>query len=226
MVTATIRIPLFATLATMGCLLVATPAAAAVIASQSPLDGGSAFESTVSFGQQNGDTFTLSDSGSITGLEWWGTQVADMSGFFVRVFDDLSANTLSVLECDNGTFAAPCGAPVVAASTALVDDAQNAIDKFSIDFPSPIDLASGTYLLSIGHETDFWFWLEGVAGDGVGQLRSADDESWQNATPDFSFSAIGTLDGTPGTVPEPTTLALLGLAGIGGVFAGARRRRT
>lgn len=206
------------------CVLTASPASAALIASQAPIDGGDSYESTIGFGLQNGDTFVVNQSGSVTGLEWWGTQLADTSGFYVRLFDSQLANAMPVYECDDGTSSANVCDPIAASATSLMDSFGSPIDKFSIDFSAPIGLSAGTYLLSIGYDVDYWYWLAGSGSDGVGNFRAADDESWSSAPPAFSFSVIGTLD-TGGSVPEPGTLALLGVVGLAGVVRRTRQRR-
>lgn len=224
-----VKFPLLCCLAAAICVLASTPVSAAVIASQASVDGGVSFESTITFGLQNGDTFAMSNSGQVTGLEWWGTQTQedggggrDTAGFYLRLFSNLGANAAPVFECDYlGNSPSTCDAPIVADSTTLLDSSGGPVDKFSISLATKITLAAGTYLLSIGYENDYWYWLEG-GGNGESHLRAADNEAWQSLPPDLAFSVIGELDQP--TVPEPGTLALLGLVGLGGMLSSLHRR--
>jgi hypothetical protein len=206
-------------LRTLSALLLSAAAlssTAAELYRQSPMDGGTsldgAYSTTGFFGFQNADAFTLPAASTVTGFRWWGTDAADLSAFVVRLFADLTA--------EPDTFDALAGT-VTQSPTALLDASGAAIFEYELTLTTPQALPAGARYLSVflDSDTDVWAWLEGAGADGVSDFRGVDGASWDVLPPDLALAVLG--DRTT-SVPEPTTMLLLGLAGVAAV--GTRRR--
>ncbi len=199
----------------------AVPASAAVIYGQAPAAGGASYESSIVFGFHNADTFHLTTGATVDTLEWWGTQADDADGFNVRLFDSLDGNSAAVFEC--GYSFSACPTPVASTGSGLLDLDDRTIFKFSLTGLN-ISLAAGTnYVFSVAYEPEQWFWLTSDDGDGISYFRGDDADSWIDDSPDMAFSVVGTAVTPPNGVPEPSTLALLGLA-VGALTARRARK--
>lgn len=196
--------------------LMVASANAGVLLQQAPLDNGTGFYSSIGGGVQNADNFVFGAAVKLDGIGWWGSYSDDQGDdFVVRIFSDNSGS--------------PDTAPLnefnqvaTKSSTSLMDDAGQTVSYYEIAL-SPLDLQAGTYYLSIMNEQGVWNWLEADAGNGNNWWRIADGDPWDlDQTFDFSFALMGNR---VTNVPEPSSLALLGIAGLSMVLAGRRRQQ-
>ncbi|WP_454456857.1 PEP-CTERM sorting domain-containing protein [Thauera phenylacetica] len=206
--------PLIRSLCAAGLIAAAPLASAAVLVSQPFSNGGDSFLSAFDGGSINADSFTLGGAVDVSSIAWWGTEAAGGSGFSVRI-----ASTLDGLLSG----ASALSGSVASAPTGDSDSQGQDIFRFDLSLASPLGLGSGTHYLAIGYEGQTiapeWAWATGVPGDGLSAFL--DQQGWTEAGPDMSLEIIGERRQT---VPEPGTLALLGLSGLGGLLA--RRRRS
>ena len=203
--------PLMRSLCAAGLIAAAPLASAAVLVSQPfSAPGGESFLSTFDGGFINADSFSLGGAVDVSSIAWWGTEAAGGGSFSVRVASSL-----------NGLLSASAlGGTVVSASANAMDSDQRALHRFELTLGSALGLGGGTHYLAIGYEdaSSEWHWTAGNNGDSVSYYSDA--PYWPEDDVDLSFEVVGERRQT---VPEPGILALLGLAGIGGLLA--RRRR-
>lgn len=200
-------------------MLGAGAAGAAVLYSQAPLQGGTSYYATPTIGQQLADNFTLSFTSDIEQISWWGGYDFDFDAgddsFRVRLYENV-VGAGSVLH----EFASTV---VTRTSTALFDSVQNGIYKYTFALPAPVQMGVGSYFLFVENlGSSDWIWLSSATGDTSFVYRAAEGSNWTGSVADLAMEIKGSRVTTQ--VSEPGTLALLGLAGIGGLLARRRRR--
>lgn len=201
----------------MGVLLVAMTgaASAAVLVEQLPQDQGTGYFANPNIPQQLADDFTLGGAASLEGITWWGGYDGNIDNgdddFLVRVFSGIGGT---------GTLLQAFNSPVVTRSTTtLTDSVLNAVYQYDFSLGSALNLAAGTYYLSVQNlGSSDWFWQQAVAGSVGLWFRGEDSDVWQANPDNLAFR----LNGTPAQIPEPGILGLFMLAGVG--LALARRR--
>lgn len=171
------------------------------------------------------DDFTLSSSETIRSAQFWGTHLRGGSdpaveAFTLNIYSDISGVPDALVASSSLT---------IASKTDTGADHNNIaganIINFIVDLDNPISLGAETYWLSIystsnlggnlSHlDTDF-VWQE--AGNSGNSFRSTDSgTTWETRNTPLSFNLSNTS-----TIPEPSTLFLIGICGLVSIF---RRR--
>jgi hypothetical protein len=212
----------FATLARHGAAVLALAAvlagsahASGVLYSQAPTAGAEPYPSSDIPGVgsfQQADSFKLGGAASVSGFNWYGSDI--LAGqFVVRLFSDLVGSP--------DTFTTLAGSITQTARSAL--DGSQAIFEYDMTLNAPISVLGGKdYYLSVLSVGSVWGWLESSQGDTVSAFRDIDGNPWNILAPDMSLVVIG--DRLGGTVPEPSTLAMVAFA-LAASAAATRRRR-
>ena len=193
--------------------LAAGTANAAVLASQAP-SGSTGVLSDITTGQWVADDFQLPGAVTLNKITWWGFDAvpgeAPTDVFTVRLFKDDLAGT-------------PIGGGWSVMATGQADGSYRKYEFDLInDLGQAASLDAGSYFLSIVGETDpsqSWAWQ---VSDYVGPMQYSLDDgaSWG---PD-NYNLAWQLEGDRAQIPEPSSVALLGIAGLAMLLAGRRRR--
>jgi hypothetical protein len=207
---------------------------------QSPLVNAGGFQES-SGGFINDETFTLSQGASVTSIQWWGSyENGTGTGFpaaSATEFDVLlgvcGPDCLTTL---SGTLVSgfPMSlSPSMANETFLGTSSSILLDgsiptassnySYQVNLASPVQLSSGEYLISIipilaPTALDAgWSWDAGTGGDGISQIFGATNPT--------NFDLAFALNGTPTPMPEPSTLWLVLMGGLGVMGAALVRAR-
>lgn len=198
--------------------LATSTASAAVLYQQPPVDGGNGFYANPNFPQQMADDFTLGGAVSLESISWWGGYDGDLDAgdddFLVRLYSDVSGTGTVQQEFNS--------APFTRSTTSLLDGAGNAVYQYDFSLATPVSLSASTYYLFVQNlGTSEWFWQAASSGNGDLWFRSEDTDVWAMEVGDMALR----LEGTPALIPEPSSLALFGIAGLSMLLAGRRRQR-
>lgn len=192
-----------------------------VLTEQAFSTGNPSFLISPAGGSESADSFSLNTAATVTSISWWAADepddgvALDTSGWQIRLAN--SANGLTD-SSSSLTGTASKGSPSAG------QDADGR-DVFLFDFTltTPKSFSAGTYYLYISNtNADLtWWWATSNGSDGTSLVAEYDD---QLALSDFAPVASGEPDGdlalqirgvAQQAIPEPGTLALLGLASIG-----------
>lgn len=191
--------------------------------------GNSSFLTSPAGGSESADSFTLSTGATITSISWWAAdddedqETLGASGWQVRLADSADGLTASGSLLSGTTY--------MGSASAGNDAEHRNVFLFDFILENPKALSAGIYYLYLSNtNTDLtWWWATGTGGDGTSLVAE-----YANDPAPASFVAVsGAPDGDLSlqirgeprqAVPEPGTLALLGLAGMG--VALTRRRKS
>lgn len=195
---------------------VASTASAAVLHEQSPVNGGIGYYANPNFPQQMADDFNPGGAATLERITWWGGYGGNIDNngddFLVRIYSGVSGTGAVMQEFGSAAFART--------ATTLADNANN--DVYQYDFDLSTSLASGVYYLSVQNlGTSDWFWLQSGTGNGNLVYRGDDTDNWIAWNVDLALR----LEGTPAQIPEPSSLALLGIASLSMAMVAWRRQR-
>lgn len=195
------------------------PASATVLYQQDPVAYGVGYYANLNYPQQMADDFNLSGAVLLESISWWGGYDGNIDNgdddFLVRLYSSMTA-TGTVLQEYNAV-------PFTRTATALADIAGNNVYQYDFVLPTSLSLSAGTRHLFVQNlGTSDWFWLEGAAGNSTVMYRGEDTDDWTS----FGDADLALrIEGTPGQAPEPSSIALLGMAGLSMALAGRRRRK-
>jgi hypothetical protein len=198
--------------------LATSPASAAILVEQPPLDDGVGYYASPNSPQQMADDFNLGTAASLESITWWGGYDGNIDAgdddFLVRLYSSMAGTGTVLVDFGSVSFSRT--------PTALLDVAGNEVYQYDFALGTPIALSSGTHFLFVQNlGTSDWFWQEASSGNGDLWFRGEDTDSWASSSGDPALR----IEGTPAQAPEPSSLALLGIAGLSMVLAGRRRQR-
>ena len=197
--------------------LVTSTASAVILHQQLPLDNGLGYYANPNFPQQMADDFALGGAVNLESITWWGGYDGNLDAgdddFLVRLYSGVSGTGAVLQEFSPVSF--------TRTPTSLLDVAGNDIYQYDFALAAPLGLSSGTYYLFVQNlGSSDWFWQEASSGNGDLWFRGEDTDAWTMAAGQGDMALR-----LEGTVPEPSSLALLGIAGLSMVLAGRRRQR-
>lgn len=198
--------------------LVTSTASATVLYQQLPQDGGGGYYANTNFPQQMADDFTLGGAVSLQSMTWWGGYDGNVGGvdddFLVRLYSGIAGTGTVLQEFSSVSF--------TRTPTSLLDFSGSDIFQYDFALAAPLGLSSGTYYLFVQNlGASDWFWQGANSGNGDLWFRGEDTDTWTKAAGDLALR----LEGTPAQVPEPSLLALLGIAGLSLVLGRRGRQR-
>jgi MYXO-CTERM domain-containing protein len=187
------------------------------------------------------DNFRLSSAASITGVNWQG-------GYFgPPIQGPITAFTLTFWSDNSGQPGTPllsekipsnANETFVGTEPSTGAGGQDLVFNYSTNLPTAFDaLANTNYWLSIVPDLVFdqnpnpafgqWGWHTGIGGDGTSMqdffnFGTGGFDRFTNPN-DLAFTLTGTV--TPAAVPEPASLAVWGLLGLGALGYYRLRRR-
>ncbi|MCB1955799.1 MAG: PEP-CTERM sorting domain-containing protein, partial [Rhodocyclaceae bacterium] len=158
------------------------------------------------------DAFSFGQS-TVTGFRWYGSEVTDTSRFVVRFFQDIATAP--------DAFTTLTGTTTMGAAPVTTDF--DGFDVFEFEMALGTSFVTSGGALGVYYDSDpdgeEWYWLESAVGSDGSFTRGQDGVSWLIADESLAFAVLGDR---VTTVPEPGSLALLGMAGLAGALA--RRR--
>lgn len=166
------------------------------------------------------DDFKLPQADTITGVQWEGSGVSAGTTFTIGFTTDSSP----------GSFYPNITPFVTETVTPTSASYSTYFDQFTATLPTSVALAASTdYWISIYDPNGFWEWLSATAAPDPGALPAGISAGYINGNVnlngmDLSFALIG--NPTPQSVPEPGSLAMLGMAIMGLALLNRRKQRS
>ena len=203
--------------------IASVPASAAVVFSQTPVINTATWSDVDSFGYRVADDFTIGGAETIRSVIWRGMYYASgtpqaVDAFTLNFYADAGGGVGALLGSFN------VGNAVNRVDTGLDFDSNVDFYEYTADLGAGMSLGSGTYWLSVFNDTtadtdDGWYWGT-LTSSGNNRLSSDGGVNFSANLMTSYFILDNAGQGGGGTVPEPTTLLLVGLG-----FAGLRLSR-